>query len=291
MTSENPFSKYKALVFDCYGTLIDWEAGIYSSLKPLFERNGKPSDKRTVIQAYSSVEHELEARYPTLRYTDILAKVYITLEARLQSKEMPPDALRDDKSVSEPVVASAHRAQGTEQAASVLVGTSADASDAAGPNPAQAFAHSVPTWQPFPDTVPALVTLSRHFKLIILSNIDRATIAKTRRLMEGEDPANLAFSFDAVYTAEDAGAYKPAPEMLDYALEHLKEDFGIEQDAVLMTAQSMTHDIIPAKGRGMDTAWINRPNAITGLGISGEAAKYVFPTLGDMAEAVEKASA
>ena len=79
--------------------------------------------------------------------------------------------------------------------------------------------------------------------------------------------------------------------MLDYALKHLKEDFGIEQDAVLMTAQSMTHDIIPAKGRGMDTAWINRPNAVTGLGISGEEATYVFPTLGDMAEAVEKANA
>ncbi|KAH9893382.1 HAD-like protein [Cubamyces lactineus] len=291
MAAGNAFSKYKALVFDCYGTLIDWEAGIYSSLKPLFEQSGKPSDKRTVIQAYSSVEHDLEARFPTLRYTDILAKVYTTLEARLQNKETPSGALRDDTSVGESVVASAHTPQGTEQVASAPVGTSADVANTTSLSPAEAFAHSVPTWQPFPDTVPALVTLSRHFKLIILSNIDRDTIAKTRKLMEGDDPAHLAFSFDAVYTAEDAGAYKPAPEMLDYALKHLKEDFGIEQDAVLMTAQSMTHDIIPAKGRGMDTAWINRPNAVTGLGISGEEAKYVFSTLGDMAEAVEKANA
>ncbi|KAI0333869.1 HAD-like protein [Cubamyces sp. BRFM 1775] len=291
MASENAFSKYKALVFDCYGTLIDWETGIYSSLKPLFERSGKPSDKRTVIQAYSSVEHDLEARFPTLRYTDLLEKVYTTLEARLQDKETPPDALRDDASAGEPVVSSAHAPQGTEQVASAPVGTSAAAASAAIPSPAKAFAHSVPTWQPFPDTIPALVTLSRHFKLIILSNIDRDTIAKTRKLMEGEEFAHPVFTFDAVYTAEDAGAYKPAPEMLDYALKHLKEDFGIEQDAVLMTAQSMMHDIIPAKRRGMDTAWINRPNAVTGLGISGEEAKYVFSTLGEMAEAVERASA
>ena len=99
------------------------------------------------------------------------------------------------------------------------------------------------------------------------------------------------FTFDAVYTAQDAGAYKPSPEMLTYALQHLKDDFGIAQDEVLMTAQSMMHDIIPARGRGIATAWIDRPNAICRpADAKGDEAMFVFPTLGDMAAAVEKAS-
>ncbi|KAI0730610.1 haloalkanoic acid dehalogenase [Earliella scabrosa] len=251
------FAKYKALVFDCYGTLIDWETGIYAGLKPLFEQSGKPSDRRSVLEAFLSVEKDLQARHPTMLYPDLLAKLYTAIEARLQNKETPPDARRAD-----------------------------DDTSSARTGPAEAFAQSVGTWAPFPDTIPALATLSKHFKLIILSNIDRATIAQTRRLMEVGGVA-----FDAVYTAEDAGAYKPAPEMLEYALAHLQDEFGIAQEEVLMTAQSVFHDIVPARGRGLGTAWINREGAVTGLeGVRGDEAMFVFSTLGAMAEAVEKTS-
>jgi 2-haloacid dehalogenase len=34
-------SDFKALTFDCYGTLIDWETGMFEALKPLTE-NGRP---------------------------------------------------------------------------------------------------------------------------------------------------------------------------------------------------------------------------------------------------------
>ncbi|KAI0372589.1 HAD-like protein [Pilatotrama ljubarskyi] len=290
MASSNPFSKYKALVFDCYGTLVDWETGIYDALKPLFQKSGKPTDRRTIIDAFSSVERDLQGRFPTMRYTDLLAKVYKTLEARLQNKETPPDVLRDDASTGKPVLSSAHVASGTSQVATAPVGTSADAdAQNSAPDPAEAFAQSVAAWQPFPDTPPALAALSKRFKLVILSNIDRETIAKTRALLEG-DSAH-PFKFDAVYTAEEVGAYKPAPEMLSYALARLKEEFGIEQGEVLMTAQSVFHDVLPAKRRGMDTAWINREGAVTGLPeSSGVEPTYVFPTLGDLAQAVESAS-
>ncbi|EIW58493.1 haloalkanoic acid dehalogenase [Trametes versicolor FP-101664 SS1] len=260
MASTNEFSKYKALVFDCYGTLVDWETGIYTSLKPLFEQAGKPADRLAVIDAFSAVERDLQARFPTMRYSALLAKVHATLEARLQDKPTPPET----SATSEPVLSSAHKDSGD----------------------AQAFAQSVAAWQPFPDTITALATLSKRYKLIILSNIDGDTIAKTRVVLEH------GFAFDAVYTAEEVGAYKPAPEMLGFALKRLQEDFGIAQGEVLMTAQSVFHDIIPARGRGMDTAWINRAGAVTGLeGVKGDEAKYVFPTLGDLADAVEKGGA
>nr|VWO95475.1 Acetylornithine/succinyldiaminopimelate aminotransferase (ACOAT) (DapATase) (Succinyldiaminopimelate transferase) (EC (EC [Ganoderma boninense] len=275
------FAKYKALVFDCYGTLIDWETGIYDSLRPLFQKSGQPADRKAVIVAFSAVERDLQAQYPTMLYSDLLAKVYTTLEARLQNKEAPPSALRDDTSAETTVVSS----QGGEGTSSV--GTSAAAQEEGTSEP-EAFAESVERWPPFPDTIGALTALSKRFKLVILSNIDRTTIAKTRKLMEGPG----GFEFDGVYTAEEVGAYKPAPEMLGYALARLKEKFKIEPDEVLMTAQSVFHDIVPAKGRGIATAWINREGAITGLDsmVQGEEAMFVFPTLGAMAEAVEQSS-
>ena len=95
-----------------------------------------------------------------------------------------------------------------------------------------------------------------------------------------------------MYTAEEVGAYKPAPEMLGHALRRLEEDFGVGQGEVLMTAQSVFHDIVPAKGRGMATSWINREGALTGLDlhVQGSEATFVFPTLGAMADAVEQSS-
>ncbi|KAI0831828.1 HAD-like protein [Trametes gibbosa] len=284
---ENPFRKYKALVFDCYGTLIDWETGIYTSMKPLFERASRPTDRGTVIDAFSAVERDLQARFPTMRYSDLLAKLYATLEARLLDKQTPAEALRDDAPASgQPVLSSAHVASGETRTASASVGTSDDANvpDSA----AEVFAQGVPAWQPFSDTVPALVALSKHYKLIILSNIDRDTIAKTQAVLEGPRE-HRAFAFDGVYTAEEVGAYKPAPEMLSFALARLEENYGIRPEEVLMTAQSVFHDIIPAKRRGLDTAWINRAGAFTGLGdADGDQAKYVFTTLGELADAVER---
>lgn len=176
-----------------------------------------------------------------MRYSDLLARVHTTLEARLQDKPTPPNA----SATSEPVLSSAHTDSGDAQVAFTSVGTST-AEDASPSSAAEAFAQSVAAWQPFPDTIIALATLSKRYKLIILSNIDRDTIAKTRVVLEH------GFAFDAVYTAEEVGAYKPAPEMLGFALKRLQADFGIAQGEVLMTAQSVFHDIIPAKGRRVE---------------------------------------
>ncbi|KAI0794559.1 Haloacid dehalogenase-like hydrolase-domain-containing protein, partial [Fomes fomentarius] len=208
----------------------------------------------------------LQARYLTMLYPDLLTKLYSTIEAHLQNKETPPDVLHDDPSTATPVITSAHSGSGDTEA----------------------FVHAVRTWPLFPDTIPVLTTLSKHFKLIILSNIDRSMIAKTRQLLE----ASGSFAFDAVYTVQDAGAYKPDPAMLTYMLGHLKDKFGIVQDEVLMTAQSVFHDIVPVKGRGIATAWIDWPRAIVRPeNVTGDEVLFVFPTLGTMAEAVEKTSA
>ena len=119
----------------------DWETGIYDGLKPLFEKSGKPADRRSIILAFSSVESDLQARYPTMLYSDLLAKVYATLEARLQDKE---PAVRDDVPSHAAVLSSAHRATATTPLGTANVGTSSSAA-LEGATEAEAFAQSVET--------------------------------------------------------------------------------------------------------------------------------------------------
>ena len=111
------------------------------------------------------------------------------------------------------------------------------------------FGRSVPRWPAFPDTVAALQHLKRHFKLVILSNVDRASFAKSNEKLKVE--------FDRVVTAQDVGSYKPDIRNFRYALSELAA-MGIQPGQVLHTAQSLFHDIVPAKSIGLKTTWINR---------------------------------
>jgi hypothetical protein len=70
-----------------------------------------------------------------------------------------------------------------------------------------ALAVSIPDWPAFEDSHDALIVLGERFKLIILSNVDRASFAASR--------ARLGIEFSAVLTAEDVGSYKPSPRNFD----------------------------------------------------------------------------
>ena len=67
------FSRCRFLTFDCYGTLIDWETGIFSALRPILQNHGKsPADER-VLQLYGDFELQAEQTYQP--YTDVLRDV------------------------------------------------------------------------------------------------------------------------------------------------------------------------------------------------------------------------
>ncbi len=122
----------------------------------------------------------------------------------------------------------------------------------------KAFGASVKDWPAFADSARALAYLKKHFKLVILSNIDRASFARS-----GE---KLGVAFDAIYTAEDIGSYKPDPANFKYLLHHLKEEFGTRPDQLLHVAQSLFHDHQPAKKMNLHTCWIDRRAGKQGVG-------------------------
>ena len=133
-----------------------------------------------------------------------------------------------------------------------------------------AYGSSIKDWPPFPDSAEALQHLKTFYKLVILSNVDNASFAASN--------AKLAVAFDAVYTAEDVGAYKPDARNFAYMLEKLA-GLGVAKGDILHTAESLFHDHVPGKAAGLASCWIHRRSGRDGFGATmppGEMPAYDF---------------
>jgi 2-haloalkanoic acid dehalogenase type II len=126
------------------------------------------------------------------------------------------------------------------------------------PEEAAAFGQSVGRWPAFADSATSLQYLKRYYKLVILSNVDRASFAKSNEKLQVE--------FDRILTAQDIGSYKPSARNFEYALADLAKTFGTKKSEILHTAQSVFHDIVPARAQGLTTMWINRRKSAGGWG-------------------------
>ncbi|KAK8016473.1 haloacid dehalogenase- type II [Apiospora rasikravindrae] len=214
---------FKALSFDCYGTLIDWERGfsaplhaITSQLPPTHPyRKQEENEDRPVLalQRFAELVAERERAQPGLLYNELLVECASALASELGVTTLSDGA-------------------------------------------AEPFGNAPGTWDAFPDSVAGLQRLARagqgRYKLCILSNVDNRNIAATLgRALDG-------CRFDAVCTAQDAGSYKPDLRNFEYLLRKLREEFGVEKDEVLHVAHSVSIDHVPAKQLGLRSVWISR---------------------------------
>lgn len=67
------FADFDALSFDCYGTLVDWEAGIALGLRRWADRAGLAKSDEELLLGYAAHEAQAEMDQPTALYTEILA--------------------------------------------------------------------------------------------------------------------------------------------------------------------------------------------------------------------------
>ncbi|TQI76439.1 putative hydrolase of the HAD superfamily [Bosea sp. AK1] len=232
---------FKALTFDCYGTLIDWETGMFEGLKPLTSRLATPPTRDQVLEAHARHESSQQLQTPTRIYRDLLPIVYKRLAEEWGLSASWEECL--------------------------------------------AYGQSVKNWPAFPDSAEALEYLKRHYKLVILSNVDNESFAASN--------AKLQVAFDAIYTAEDIGSYKPADRNFDYMFEKL-ETLGIRKHEILHTAESMFHDHGPANRHGLASCWIYRRHDKDGFGATmhpGDMPRYDFRfnSMADLAKAHREA--
>jgi len=227
-------SYFKALSFDCYGTLIDWETGLVDALRSLRD-NGASAEE--ILEAYGPIEHEIEVEQPGLPYSQLLERVHERLSDRFG---VEPDEVEAAK-----------------------------------------FGASVGDWPAFPDSAEALRYLKQHFKLIILSNVDRLSFAGSNQ--------RLGVEFDHIFTAQDIGSYKPDLRNFEYLISHVAAD-GIAKGELLHVAQSLFHDHVPANRMGIASAWIDRRAGKPGGGATVTPDPmphydFRFTSLGQLAEA------
>ncbi len=114
---------------------------------------------------------------------------------------------------------------------------------------ARAFGRSVGDWPPFPDSAEALARLARHVPLVVLSNVDEASIRRSA--------ARLGEPFTAILTAEAIGSYKPDLRNFAYLLGFLAGR-GLARQGLVHVAQSLYHDHAPAAAMGIASVWIDR---------------------------------
>jgi 2-haloacid dehalogenase len=85
---------FEALSFDCYGTLIDWEAGLTAVLGPWARSRGLALDGDALLAAYSVHEERAETEHPGDRYPLILARSLRSLGHELGAEVTDEDARR-----------------------------------------------------------------------------------------------------------------------------------------------------------------------------------------------------
>ena len=119
------------------------------------------------------------------------------------------------------------------------------------------FMQSVQHWPAFPDSVPALQGLRKHFLLVAGTNAD----SEFFQLMN----QTLGDPFHLHSTCDEAGCNKPDLRVFQQMLAKLEEQ-GIERNQVLHIDQSQFHDLIPATRLGLRTVWLKRRKDRTGFG-------------------------
>lgn len=67
---------YKALTFDVYGTLIDWESGMIAGLKPLTDQVSQSLSRDAILEAHAHYESSTQRQTPGKIYSQLLAVVY-----------------------------------------------------------------------------------------------------------------------------------------------------------------------------------------------------------------------
>jgi 2-haloacid dehalogenase len=90
---------FEALSFDCYGTLIDWEAGLSAVLVPWARDRGLTLTAEQLLTEYAGLEAAVEAEGPAQLYPDVLARSMQLLGAKLGAEVTSADAARLASSV------------------------------------------------------------------------------------------------------------------------------------------------------------------------------------------------
>ena len=224
------FSQVRALTFDCYGTLIDWESGILQAVRPVLAVHGVRTTDEEILEKFAKFEaaEEAEEYKP---YREVLRNVMGCLgrEYECEFEERELDRLPE----------------------------------------------SVKRWPAFPDTATSLARLAKRFSINVISNVDDELFEQTYD--------KLGIELNRFVSAQYCRSYKPAIRNFNVMLAVL----DLPREQVVHVAQSLFHDVKPAKELGLRAVWVNRRKGKTGAGATPPADARPDLEVADLASLVK----
>ncbi len=278
-----PLTHYRVLSFDVYGSLVEYKGQILNSFQPLLSRLSPSSPY-------------LDSTPLSTTTPDSATKGSVEFLKLFQRQE---DAIKLEKPAKrfDEILAEIWRRVAQE----LQVDSSEEEAVAFGSEAV------ISSWPTFPGTLEALRSLSKHYRLVALSNIDRYAWSIT-----SSSPASRLGEVDwwKVFTAEDLGddAARADEIKLETLIGYCTSTSttsgtsnggggSVEKDEILHVAQSLGHDQAPAKRLGLSSVWLIGDGPRWGKeaeskmalekGLVGYAWRY--NTLKEFADDVEKA--
>ena len=225
-----PLLQYKVLSFDVYGSLIEYKAHILDAFQLLLSRLPPSSPY-------------LDSEPLSTTIPDSATKGSIEFLKLFQRQE---DAIKLEKPVK----------RFDEILSEIWRRVAKELHVESGEDEARHFGSEavMSSWPAFPGTSEALKTLSKQYKLVALSNIDRFAwdiTASSPRSRLGE------VEWWKVFTAEEFGddATRADEAKLGTLIEYCTER-GVKKEGILHVAQSLGHDQAPAKRLGLSSVWL-----------------------------------
>lgn len=236
-----PLESYKLLSFDVYGTLIRYKSYILKSFAPLLSRVPSESPYRNSTP--------LSKHIPSSATTgDIeFLKVFQAQEDKIKL-ELANSPLRFDAILRE---------IWQRVAQQLNVETTTEETEAFGSEA------NISSWPVFDGTIEALQTLSKRYKLVALSNIDKYA---TNISFANTGLDNIPWA--KVFTAEDFGStaddLKNADQRKLETLLQFTTNENIDKTQILHVAQSLGHDHAPAKRMGIGSVFLTGDGPVWG---------------------------
>ena len=226
-----PLPQYQVLSFDIYGSIIEYKSHILKSFQPLLSRLPSTSP---FLDSTSSSDISGAASKGSLEFLKIFQRQEDAIKLELASHPRRFDVILVEiwKRVADELTVD------TTDEEAMNFGSETN----------------IASWPTFPGSLEALQSLSKHYKLIALSNIDTFTwqlTAKSPKSRLGE------VEWHKVFTAEDLGDNMERMDdaKLETVLNFCKEQ-DIDRSKILHVAQSLGHDQAPAKRAGISSVWL-----------------------------------
>jgi FMN phosphatase YigB (HAD superfamily) len=244
-----PLTQYKVLSFDVYGSLVEYKSHILNAFQPLLSRLAPTSPYLDSTPLSTAIPDS--ATRGSIEFLKVFQRQEDAIKLEKPAEGKPADSKRFDK-----ILAEIWRRVAQE----LTVDTSEEEALGFGSEAV------ISGWPLFPGTLDALKALSKHYRLVALSNIDRYAWSIT------SSPASTGLGeveWWKVFTAEDydddeANDAKRADEskletLIEFCRTSRPTQGGVEKvekHEILHVAQSLGHDQAPAKRLGLSSVWL-----------------------------------